>query len=86
MCHICNFVRSLAKFGEYNFVLTPRCPECKSMIDIANIPVIGEVILCPDCKREFIVTWLYPITLDYDNQEALPYLSADIHIEINGGK
>ncbi len=67
-------------------MLTPRCPECKSMIDITNIPVIGEVILCPDCKKEFTVTWLYPIALDFDIQEELPHLSTDIHIEINGGK
>jgi predicted Zn finger-like uncharacterized protein len=53
-------------------MLTPRCPECKSMIDIADIPIIGEVILCPDCKKEFTVTWLYPITLDFENQETIP--------------
>ena len=73
-------------FGEYYFVLTPRCPECKSMIEIGNIPVIGEVILCPDCRREFTVTWLYPITLDSDNPEKLPYLSTDLHFDINRGK
>jgi hypothetical protein len=67
-------------------VLTPRCPECKSMIDITNIPAIGEGIRCPVCKSEFTVTWLYPITLDFENQEALHHLSTDIHIEIDGGK
>jgi len=56
------------------------------MIEIGNIPVIGEVFLCPNCKRELTVTWLYPITLDFDTQETIPHLSTDLYFEINGGK
>ena len=67
-------------------MLTPRCPECKSTIDIADKPVIGEMILCAACKKEFKVTWLYPITLDIENQDILIQHTIDVQLEANGGQ
>jgi hypothetical protein len=63
-------------------MLTPRCPDCKSLIDITDVPLIGEAILCPACKKEFTVTWLYPITLDNKNQNTLSHHSANIQLDI----
>lgn len=76
--------KSLTMIGEYYLMLTSHCPECNSMIEITNIPEIGAVVQCTKCNRELTVTWLYPIMLDSDHQEKLPYLPADLQMESNG--
>ena len=76
--------KSLMMIGENYLMLTSRCPECNSMIEITNIPEIGTVVQCTNCNRELTVTWLYPITLDSDHQEKSPYLPVDLEMESKG--
>ena len=40
------------------------CPECKQSIEFESEPNIGLQTTCQSCAREWVVTWLYPISLD----------------------
>lgn len=42
------------------------CPACQVEFKIMDEePDIRGLITCPHCQRAFEVTWLYPLTLDY---------------------
>jgi hypothetical protein len=45
-------------------MLTILCPECKQSIEFDSDPKIGQQTTCQSCAREWVVTWLYPISLD----------------------
>jgi hypothetical protein len=45
-------------------MLTILCPECKRPIEFDSEPKIGQQTTCPSCAKEWVVTWLYPMSLD----------------------
>ncbi|MBM3145709.1 MAG: hypothetical protein FJ010_12230 [Chloroflexi bacterium] len=47
-------------------MLKATCPSC--LLDVAvsvgnGRPNIGQHVLCPDCRADLTIIWLYPITL-----------------------
>jgi hypothetical protein len=43
-----------------------NCPSCNKYFDIANEePEIRKQFVCPHCLKNCEVTWLYPITIDF---------------------
>ncbi len=50
-------------------MITASCPECKEPILLASTPQIGQQLICANCKNDFEVTWLFPIILDYKENE-----------------
>lgn len=46
-------------------MITVSCPECQQQIDLDSDPKIGQRTTCRSCKKDFQVTWLFPIFLDY---------------------
>ena len=51
-------------------MITAQCPECQIEVDVGENPVIGQRVCCPVCAIELEVTWLYPISLDYPEDDA----------------
>lgn len=41
------------------------CPECKHQIKLDSAPDIGKVLQCSNCEEVLEVTWLFPISLDH---------------------
>jgi hypothetical protein len=41
------------------------CPECQQRIDLVSDPNIGQQTTCQSCNTDFVVTWLFPVNLDY---------------------
>ena len=49
-----------------------ECPSCKKEFEIADEePEIRRRLTCPHCQMLFEVTWLYPLTLDYLEEELI---------------
>ena len=46
-------------------MITVACPECQEQIKFGSNPEINQQITCPSCNTVLIVTWLYPISLEY---------------------
>jgi len=46
------------------------CVECDAAIALANTPVEGEIVDCPECGVELEVTALAPLTLALAPEEA----------------
>lgn len=43
-----------------------KCPSCLEQFEIADEePEIRRRLTCPHCQMIFEVTWLYPLTLDF---------------------
>jgi phage FluMu protein Com len=43
-----------------------KCPSCQNEFEIAEEePEILRRLTCPHCQMVFEVTWLYPLTLDF---------------------
>ena len=52
-------------------MITILCPECQKPIELDSDLKIGQQTTCQLCDTELIVTWLFPISLDYlENQDA----------------
>jgi len=49
-------------------MITVNCPECKNIIQINSTPEIGHLVQCGSCQTVLEVTWLYPVSLDYQEQ------------------
>ncbi|MFN2237625.1 MAG: hypothetical protein ACK2U1_25625 [Anaerolineales bacterium] len=45
-------------------MLTTLCPECQHPIEFNAEPQIGQHTTCQSCAKEWVVIWLYPISLD----------------------
>ena len=41
------------------------CPECQQQIDLVSDLNIGQQATCQSCNTNFVVTWLFPVSLDY---------------------
>ena len=46
-------------------MVTVLCPECQQRIDLVSDLCIGQQATCQSCNTDFVVTWLFPISLDY---------------------
>ena len=46
-------------------MVTISCPECQQQIDLISDLSIGQQATCQSCNTDFVVTWLFPIYLDY---------------------
>lgn len=43
-----------------------NCPSCQKEFEIADEePEIKRRLVCPHCITQFEVTWLYPFTMDF---------------------
>ncbi len=48
------------------------CPSCQEKFEmIGEEPDINRRVRCPHCLNLFEVTWLYPFTLDFIEDELL---------------
>jgi hypothetical protein len=45
--------------------VTIVCPECQQPIHLQAELVVGLQTICQACGTDFVVTWLFPICLDY---------------------
>ena len=53
-------------------MVTILCPECQQPIDLVSDLNIGQQATCQSCNTDFVVTWLFPVNLDYlDGAEVL---------------
>jgi alpha-aminoadipate/glutamate carrier protein LysW len=43
---------------------TTECPECVAPISFASAPLVGEIVVCPDCGAELEVVALDPLTVE----------------------
>lgn len=41
------------------------CPNCCTNIKIER-PEIGQKVVCPDCFKNLVIVWLFPIELDFE--------------------
>lgn len=51
------------------------CPECQQRIQFDSEPKIGQKLICQTCNTALLVTWLFPISLDFldtNEQSAIP--------------
>lgn len=58
-----------------------KCPACNAYILLDTQPQIGWPIICPSCKRNLEVVWLYPIELglvETQDQGLEPLLDGNI--------
>jgi hypothetical protein len=46
-------------------MITITCLDCKQPITLNFTPEVGQLIKCSNCSREFEVTWLFPLRIDY---------------------
>jgi alpha-aminoadipate/glutamate carrier protein LysW len=44
-------------------MLNVQCVECDATIEL-NDPIVGEIIVCPDCGVDLEVMALEPLTVD----------------------
>jgi hypothetical protein len=57
------------------------CPLCTTEIELGLQPEIGDHANCPECERDLVITWLYPVMLDKAEDEIL---SPNPHIHLPG--
>lgn len=48
---------------------TSSCPKCEEQVVLGSDPKISQLVVCQSCKTELIVTWLFPIVVDYQESE-----------------
>jgi hypothetical protein len=46
-------------------MINASCPQCASRIEILKNPKVGQYIQCQQCQTNLVITWLYPISLDF---------------------
>lgn len=52
-------------------MLTPSCPSCGHEIQLDHLPEMGARVVCPACRAELEIIWLFPLELER-SEEALP--------------
>lgn len=62
-------------------MITASCPECDNDIFFEETPEIGQVLICLNCQTVLEVTWLFPISLDF--QEKNPKVSTAQDDQLN---
>jgi len=48
------------------------CPECRAVVAMEAVPVLGQHAECPGCKAALEVVGLQPLELDWRFEEPLP--------------
>ena len=51
--------------------LTADCPECEFEIKFEKMPHLRQKSICPECDTELEVAYLYPIMLDWVDEDFL---------------
>jgi len=44
------------------------CPNCCTNIKMEH-PDIGQLIVCPDCHKNLVIVWLFPLELDFEQSK-----------------
>lgn len=52
-------------------MITASCPQCANRIEIQVNPEVGQQLRCQNCQAPLVITWLYPVCLDFLD-ESLP--------------
>ena len=53
-------------------MIEARCPSCRAAIRLDADPVIGQRVNCPKCHTQLEVIWLYPVDLDWADENYTP--------------
>jgi lysine biosynthesis protein LysW len=48
----------------------PKCPHCNVEVQVGENPQVGQVFTCSNCGKGFEVVWLFPLALDYYEDES----------------
>ena len=49
-----------------------ECPACQSKLQLCDEDAdIKKKLTCPHCQTQLEVTWLFPLTLDYYEEDYL---------------
>jgi hypothetical protein len=77
-----HFIQSfLILCSMMNTNILVSCPECKQSIELNSDLIVGQHATCPSCNTELVVTWLFPICLDYqETKEPVPNCQ-DMHLD-----
>ena len=62
-------------------MITATCPECKQLVNLVSIPEIGQQLICVNCNSYLEVTWLFPVILDYLDDDPKPISESDEILE-----
>lgn len=55
-----------------HYVMLINCPSCQKEFEKTDEePDIKRRLVCPHCDTHFEVTWLYPFTLDFTEENPL---------------
>lgn len=46
-------------------MVTIICPECQQSIKLNSDLIVGQQTICQHCDTDFVVTWLFPLCLDF---------------------
>jgi hypothetical protein len=46
-------------------MISACCPHCNSPIEIQGNPEVGQQVKCQKCLTMLVITWLYPLCLDF---------------------
>ena len=55
------------------------CLACSNAIHIQDEPFVGQHVQCETCLNELQITWLYPLTLDFMDEDRIPEIKK--HLE-----
>ena len=57
--------------------LTAECPECQSDVMFESTPHIDQIVNCDSCGTKLEVAYLFPIMLDWADDDALQVFEDD---------
>ncbi len=44
------------------------CPSCQSNFNLEGKLEIGTITKCSECKESLVIIWLFPLTMDFQQQ------------------
>jgi len=53
-------------------LITAFCPQCHTEISLTSSPEIGQRVSCSTCDTTLEIIWLYPLSLDYPEDQEQP--------------
>ena len=57
------------------------CPECEHSIELNADLIVGQQATCQSCHTELVVTWLFPICLDYQETKEPVSMRQDLGLD-----
>jgi len=57
--------------------LTAECPECEAVVTFEKMPRLAQTTICTSCQTNLEVAYLYPIMLDWVDENAQQYEDDD---------